>query len=171
MLPGQPGMIAMAAPSRRRLTEGEIALAKKAFGSGIDCEHVRICSGSGGNPAAALAFRSPANDAITLIRTIFFKGEPVADFSSHPRKWLFMHEMTHVWQYQKLGALRFYLRYAREFAASGFDAKSMYRYESGDPFAKSKLEAQAEMVRDYARGGPHRDKAAKSLVATGLFGL
>ncbi|HWT11622.1 MAG TPA: DUF4157 domain-containing protein [Allosphingosinicella sp.] len=161
----------MAESSRRALTEGEVALARKAFGDRIDYDRVRICHGAGGNPAAALAFLSDRNDAITLVRTIFCKGEPVADYSSHAHKSLFIHEMTHVWQYQTLGVARFYLRYGREFVACRFDAKAMYRYEKGDPFDKAKLEAQAEMVRDYGRDSAGMAKAAPSLAGTGLYGL
>jgi len=161
----------MAEASRRPLTAGEVALARTAFGDRIDYGRVRICCGAGGNPAAALAFLSPANDAITLIRTIFCKGDPVADYSSHAHKSLFVHEMTHIWQYQTLGVVRFYLRYAREFAARKFNAKAMYEYQPGDPFDAAMLEAQAEMVRDYGRGGEGKAKAEKSLARTGLYGL
>jgi len=161
----------MAEAARRPLTSGEVALAREAFGDRIDYDRVRICCGAGGNPAAAIAFLSPANDAITLIRTIFCKGEAVGDYCDPAHKGLFMHEMTHIWQYQTLGVVRFYLRYAIEFAASKFNARAMYQYQKDDPFAAAKLEAQAEMVRDYGRGGEWRAKAEKSLAHTGFYGL
>ena len=159
----------MGESSPRPLSEGESALVRKAFGDRIDLSRVRICHGSGGNPIAAVALRN--NDAIALIRTIFYRGDPLADFSTTPRKHLLMHEMTHVWQYQTLGVPRFYLRYGREFAARKFNQKAMYAYAAGDPFGKAMLEAQADMVCDYGRNAEGRAKAEASLAGTGLYGL
>ncbi|HST35635.1 MAG TPA: queuosine precursor transporter [Allosphingosinicella sp.] len=157
--------------ARRALTEGERELVRAAFGDRIRFDRIGIRHGAGGNPLAWLAFRSPRTDAITLIRTIFFKGAPVADFSKAGDKHLFMHEMTHVWQYQALGVVPFYLRYAWQFVRSGFSQAEMYTYKKGDAFAAAKLEAQADMVRDYGKGGERREKAAPGLAGTGLYGL
>ena len=79
--------------------------------------------------------------------------------------------MTHIWQYQTLGAPRFYLRYGRELAARRLNRLAMYAYEQGDPFDKAMLEAQADMVRDYARNAAGKAKAGPSLADTGLYGL
>ncbi len=159
----------MADKARRALTEGEKAFADEAFRGRIKFDRVGIRHGSGGNPAAAVALTSA--QAVTLINTIYFRGDPVGDYSQSGYKLLFLHEMTHIWQYQMLGAPRFYMRYARELAARRFNRHAMYDYKQGDPFDKAMLEAQADMVRDYRGGAAARAKAGPSLAATGLYGL
>ena len=154
--------------SRRPLTEGEKRLVTTVFGP-LDLERVRLCAGAGLNPFAELAFRSSNVDAITLIRTIFFKDGPAADFSTDKQQPLFLHEMTHIWQYQTLGVLRFGLRYVRDFVARGFNRDALYKYEAGKTaFGRATLEAQAQIVQDYAAGG---DKAllGVNLAGSGLY--
>ena len=159
----------MAGGARRALTDGEKAFVRTAFGGRIDLDRVRIRHGAGANPAAAVALRFA--DAVTMIDTIHFRDPPPADFSQSGAKLLFLHEMTHVWQYQTLGAARFYRRYLREWTKRRFDRHAMYAYAPGDRFDAAMLEAQADMVRDYGRGGAWREKAAPSLADTGLYGL
>jgi type VI secretion system secreted protein VgrG len=163
-------------PSRRALTEGEIALAKATFGARIDYGVVAVRHRSGGNPVAGLALLGPRTDAVTLIRTIFFKTLD-ADFSTS-RAGLFLHEMTHVWQYQALGPLRFYWRYLRELLAARLRQGDLYLYERGKTaFAKARLEAQAQMVQDYyevraAAADPERlADIGRSLAGSGVHGL
>ena len=162
--------------SRRALTEDEIALAKATFGARIDYGIVALRNGSGGNPIAWFALRGPRTDAITLIRTIFFKrlGE---DFSKDGRAGLFLHEMTHIWQYQALGALGFYWRYLMELLRAGLRQNDLYLYEPGKTaFSDARLEAQAQMVQDYhdVRAGGDEAKLveiARNLAGSGFHGL
>jgi hypothetical protein len=163
--------------ARRPLTEGEIALASAAFGDGLDYRRVRLCQGTGGNVGAHLAFRNPDVDAITLIRTIFFRGGLTGDFTQSGDASLFMHEMTHIWQYQTLGVARFGLRYLSELEACNFSRLCLYRYERGrTAFAEAKLEAQAQIVQDYglALGAGQTGQAEalrRNLAGSGLFGF
>jgi hypothetical protein len=167
----------MAELTRRPLTDGELAMAVAAFGDGLDYGRVRLCQGSGGNPGAHLAFRKPGVDAITLIRTIFFRGGLVEDFSQGGDPSLFMHEMTHIWQYQTLGVARFGLRYLNELEACNFNRKCLYHYDCGrTAFVDAKLEAQAQIVQDYgiALGAGRAGQAAelrRNLAGSGLFGF
>ena len=167
----------MADLSRRPLTEGERNMLGAAFGDGLDYSRVRLCQGTGGNPGAHMAFRKPGVDAITLIRTIFFRGGLVEDFSQGGDASLLMHEMTHIWQYQRLGVLRFGLRYLNELEACNFDRNALYHYDSGQTaFAEARLEAQAQMVQDYgiALGAGRTQQAAdlrRNLAGSGLFGF
>ena len=167
----------MAELTRRPLTDGELAMAVSAFGDGLDYGRVRLCQGAGGNPGAHLAFRKPGVDAITLIRTIFFRGGLVEDFSQGGDSSLFMHEMTHIWQYQTLGVARFGLRYLNELEACNFDRNALYHYDCGQTaFAEAKLEAQAQIVQDYgiALGAGRVQQAAdlrRNLAGSGLFGF
>ena len=167
----------MAGPTRRPLTDGELAMAAAAFGDRLDYGRVRLCQGTGGNPGAHLAFRKPGVDAITLIRTIFFRGGLVDDFSQGGDPSLFMHEMTHIWQYQTLGVARFGLRYLNELEACNFHRHRLYDYECGrTAFADAKLEAQAQIVQDYgiALGAGRTQQAIdlrRNLAGSGLFGF
>jgi len=166
-------------PERRRLTAGEIALARTAFGDTLPYERITFVNGAAGNPAAKMAFRN-GNTAITLRRTIYFNRPYfVADFSAGKAsaKGLFIHELTHVWQYDRLGTAWFFAKYGVQFARSGFDAPSMYRYEQGrTAFRGAMLEAQAEMAGNYAEAKAEGDGARTALIArnlsgSGLFGL
>jgi hypothetical protein len=145
--------------SRRPLTEDEKHLVAEVFGQ-LDLERVRLCAGDGHNPFAEIAFRIEGVDAITLIRTIFFKSGLAADFSKDGQRPLFLHEMTHIWQFQRLGLLRFGLRYLRDLVAHRFNRRALYQYHPGDVFAAATLEAQAQMVQERA----------DNLAGTGLYG-
>ena len=163
------------ARNMRPLTAGEIGLFERHFPEhGLKLPRVRFCNGHGGHPAAMAAFRN-GNTAITLRGTIYYgPGKYCEDFSAGAeakRQALFMHEMTHVWQWRRLGAVRFLARYARDFIKCRGNARAMYRYEKGvDPFAKAMLEAQAQMVGDYAASLVARDEAARALIAKNLAG-
>ena len=169
----------------RPLTAGETALFERYFpGHGLRLPKVRFCNGHGGHPAAMAAFRN-GNTAITLLGTIYYgPGKYCGDFSAEAaretkaereavakRQALFMHEMTHVWQWRRLGAVRFLARYARDFIKCRGNARAMYRYEKGvDPFAGATLEAQAQMVGDYAGALVARDETERALIAKNLAG-
>ena len=156
----------------RPLTPEETALARPVFGAGLDYARVRIVGGAGGNPIAAIAFAN-GNAAITLGRRIHYcdgVDEDLAAAGIEARA-LLLHELTHVWQYRRLGMLRFLLRYVWEFLAVGCRAAAMYRYAPGEtPFATARLEAQAQMIGDYAAAGWRRDAEAVRLLADNLAG-
>lgn len=156
---------------QRKLTNGEIALARTAFGDRIKYDKVRLSDGPGMQPLAHAAF-ARGNPAITVGSTVYFKRSYCRDFSAPGEdKVAFLHEMTHVWQYQALGLAAFFARYGAEFASAGGQPDRMYRYNSGDPFDRAMLEAQAEMVADYSAGAAKRAKAAPSLAGSGLYSL
>ena len=163
---------------KRALTFGEIALAREAFGDRVDFRRVIIVDGPAINLAASIAFRR-GNPAITVGSTIFFKHGVAADFAAATGtgRNAFMHEMTHVWQFQKLGMARFLLRYARELARAGGRPNRMYGYRpGGTKFDGAMLEAQAQMVGDYAEAltaQPSQRVAllARSLAGSGIYGL
>jgi hypothetical protein len=74
----------------RRLTQDEVRLARGVFGDRIDYGHVRLLSHRLGGAA------------VTLGSWIVFPGPLTPDFSRQPialQAW-FVHEMTHVWQFQ-----------------------------------------------------------------------
>ena len=162
---------------RRKLTGGEIALARTAFGDRIDYGKVHVVEGGALNIPAHLAFLN-GNPAITMGSTIHFKRGYSDDFSDPAtERHSFMHEMTHVWQWQQLGWTRFLLRYGKQFIEVGGKAGDMYKYEHHTkPFGESMLEAQANMVQHYSQAIWHKNakwqaEVAKRLADTGLYGL
>lgn len=165
------------AQGMRGLTASEEAEVRETYPGQVGWDRVRLCNGAGGNPIAAMAFKTGAW-AITLRRTIYFGSHYTLDYSTADaeHRELFFHEMTHVWQYATLGIPRFGLRYAWNFLAVGFRRGKMYEYLSGDDFRSASLEAQAQMVGHYARALADHDvnrQAAlrPSLTGTGLYGL
>lgn len=122
----------------RGLTAGEIAMSRCMFGEAVDYSKVRLFKGKWWPFQPRNAAMAPSGD-------IWF--HPVAggwsdDFSREPlsRRGFFIHEMTHVWQAQRGGAL--YLPLMRH-------PFCRYRYElkPGKPFARYGIEQQAEMIR------------------------
>ena len=158
----------------RPLTEGEVALCRGIFPGDLPYEDVRLVDGPLVNDFAEAAFRN-GNTAITLRRTIYFRVRYSSDFSAADPagRRLFVHEMTHIWQWRRLGVFGFLRRYARDLIACKGNAAAMYRYKEDDlPFARSRLEAQAEMVGDYQNadtGG--RALIERKLGGSGLYRL
>jgi hypothetical protein len=122
----------------RPLTPGEMAICRSVFGDAIDYSKVRLIKGKW------WPFQ-PRNAAMAPSGWIYFHpaaGGWSEDFAREPlsRQGFFIHEMTHVWQAQKGGAL--YLPLMRH-------PFCRYRYElrPGKPFQRYGLEQQAEIVR------------------------
>ena len=166
----------MAIPRERVLTDGEIALCRPIFREAVAWELVSLHDGAGLNPIARLAFRR-GNPAITLGRRIYFREMPPADFSAagEGAKLLFLHEMTHVWQYGRLGMLRFLFIYADEYFAHGRNPDRLYEFSPGGTrFCEATLEAQAEIVSRYALGeanaGTPDPLLALNIAGSGLYG-
>ena len=163
--------------TRRGLTAAEIALAKEAFASTVDYRRVRVSDGADCNPVALTAF-AKGNPAITLRSTLYFRRGYAPDFGAAGADCnAFIHEMAHVWQFQRLGVVPFLLRYAREFAAAGGKAGRMYDYPARRAaFAAETLEAQAQMAGHYAAALRAQDARtladlAARLAGSGLYGL
>ena len=162
--------------TQRKLTAGEIKLARTAFGDKIDYDKVRLSDGPGSNAAAHIAFMK-GNPAITIGNTVYFKRDFCPDFSVPGQNGTsFMHEMTHVWQYRTLGMTAFFARYGVELAKAGGKPNDMYKYTDDSKFTEAMLEAQAQMVGDYykatAEGNATRKaKLAKNLAGSGRYGL
>lgn len=160
--------------AKRKLTAGERALAEAAFEprQPIAYDKVRLRLGSGANPAAAAAFLK-GNPAITLGHTVYLKQRKWSeDYSVAGDASTFIHELAHVWQWERLGRVRFLARYARELAGVRFRPEALYAYGENMPFDGATLEAQAQMLGHYAgAGGTRRQLIADNLKATGFYGL
>ncbi len=167
------------AKESRGLSKGEIDLAREAFGDDFPYDRVQLRQGSGYNPIPMIAFLNKSNDAITLCRSLYFERQYHEDFSKAPAEaqGLLLHEMTHVWQYARLGVPLFVVRYALDLLSCGFQPSLMYDYESTPkPFPKARLEAQAQMVGHYcaARVAGKKQSIAglePRLKHSGIYGL
>ena len=161
---------------QRKLTSGEIALARTAFGDKIDYAGVRLSDGPGNSPFAHMAF-AKGNPAITIGSTVYLKTDYCPDFSAPGENGrTFMHEMTHVWQYRALGMPAFFARYGVELAQAKGKPNDMYKYSEATKFNDAMLEAQAQIVGDYHRAKTDGNAAAaarlaKNLAGSGLYGL
>ena len=164
------------AEKKRPLRTGEVELVQATFPPGIDTRAVRISDGPGSNPVPAIAFMSERNHALTFVNTIYYGKGYLDDFSAGDAraKALLLHEMTHVWQYARLSTPVFLAIYVKDLASVLFQAPKMYDYKPREPFAKARLEAQAQMVQDFflrRAGGHSLDDLKASLAGSRIYGL
>jgi hypothetical protein len=131
-------LLARVGQRRRPLTTGEIAMASLLFGDAVDYRVVYV------HNRRYMPFQ-PRNCAMTPNGSIYFdKSCCLVDFSAgtlSAQHW-FMHEMTHVWQYQLGYPVR--LRGALRIGLS-------YRYRLGPDktLADFNMEAQGDLLADY----------------------
>ena len=130
----------------RALTQGEIEIARSVFGNSIDYGKIRIFN----RPYFEIFGRQ--NTLVTPNGNIYIADKDFQqDFSkqSLAAQSLFMHEMTHVWQYQNGQTVRW--NAIKGLITSGFDYHSLYQYDLSDKteFRRLNLEQQAHMVEDY----------------------
>jgi hypothetical protein len=164
------------AGKKRGLTPGEKELLRDIFRGAIDYDRIRLQDGAGRNPLALIALRSPKNWAMTYLSTIHYnEGHFQDDFSTGDdrHKALLVHEVTHVWQYTRLGLAAFGLRYGWNFVSCEFDQDRLYVYDDKTEFGSATLEAQAQIVSHSwsLRGKPGSEALKKKLAKTGLYGL
>ncbi len=151
-------------PPGRALTAGEIAMARPFFGDAIDYTRVRVV-------ADRYFALHPAGVYMTPNGNIYAPGslyEP--DFSSTevylPRRAIFIHEMTHVWQHQS--GINLIVGGVIEFLRQGGDYGRAYPYRlvAGRDLLDYGIEQQASIVEDQAR--IRLGLAPASLVERGL---
>ena len=131
----------------RRLTAGEIDLARTIFGDAIDYAQVRLVRRKWWPLQPKGIVMAPTGNIHFHPRSPLWSE----DFSKErlSLQGLFIHEMTHVWQTQTRG--RFYLPLMRHpFCRYG------YQMVDGRPFERYGLEQQAEMVRHCFLAGQDR---------------
>lgn len=132
------------APRIRILTAAEIALAKSVFQNTINYSMVRITDtlGSGGRPWTT---NTPPLYMINV-------GNAYSSLTaSDKRKYLLIHELTHVWQGQHL--VPFMLNSAAHQSLSainnGGDVNAAYSYVVGKPWGQYNVEQQASIVQHW----------------------
>lgn len=133
----------------RRLTEGEIALAKTVFGDAVDYGRVRLYPRRILPPGLQHRHQAVAvGDRISFPRSAYS-----ADFSKEPdaqKQSVFIHELVHVWQHQNRvlstprEALRETLKHKFNYARS-----YPYRLDPARDLTSYGFEQQAAMIQDY----------------------
>ncbi|WP_230472551.1 type IV secretion protein Rhs [Gibbsiella quercinecans] len=125
--------------SLRLLTPGEIALARTVFGSSITYPHVWI------HHASYFPFKLQGrNTAMSPNGELYFRDWYCEDFSTKSFQYqhLFIHEMSHVWQYQRGVWVRM------RGLVSGFISYE-YSFENNKKLLDYRLEQQAQIIADY----------------------
>lgn len=131
----------------RQLTPGEIELARGVFGNSIDYSKVRVFN------RGWMGVFGNSGDMVTPNGNIYVAGDKARseDFSRQDEggQLMFIHEMTHVWQFQHGRAVRWDA--LKGWISSGFNYNSTYAYDIADvkDFKDLNIEQQAHMVEDY----------------------
>lgn len=131
----------------RNLTLNETALAKKIFRDSIDYKKVKIHN-------QKYIFFQPSNSGMTPNGEIYVDGFYKKDYSviNDFGKAFFIHEMTHVWQYQ--------LKILNPITAAiaenirhffSYDKAYEYKLEAGKDLLDYNIEQQASIIEDYFR--------------------
>jgi len=131
---------------QRRLSAREMRLLRRVFGNSVAYYNVRLVEGRAG--------LFGLNDRpFALGNTIYLKGRNVA---SEPD--LLVHECTHVWQYQRIGA-----RYTSDALGAQWLVDDVYNWEKeiargNEGWTRFNMEAQASFLQDaYTWGELIRD--------------
>jgi type VI secretion system secreted protein VgrG len=124
----------------RGLTAGEIAMARQVFKDAIDYSRVKVHNGE------YLWFGMQGNDtAMTPNGEMYFNPKWfVEDFSVETpgmQHW-FMHEMTHVWQYQLGFTVKLH-------GLISWAVSYKYKLKSGRSLADESMEPQGDLLADY----------------------
>jgi hypothetical protein len=121
----------------RRLTEAEIRDASTVFGSSLNLRLVRI-------DKRALVGPARTKRDYTSFHTINCWGESRRD--------VLIHELTHVWQYERAGAIYMPQALHAQFRGGGYDYGGRAGLRATDRgFADFNREQQAQIVQDFFR--------------------
>lgn len=129
----------------RPLTSGEVALAKSVFGDSVDYSTVKISDGK------FVGFH-PEGTAMAPNGNLYMYGCYHADYSQQSvmTQSLFIHEMTHVWQYQNkilapiAEAVKLNIKHKFNYTAA-----YNYTLDGKKDLLDYNMEQQASIVQDY----------------------
>lgn len=127
----------------RPLTSGEIAMARQVFGDSVDYSKVKVH-----NHGYWLFFGfQDKNTAVTPNGEMYMPHAIYEDDYSLPLadRALFMHEMTHVWQYQ----LGYTVKWHGLTVTSRGQSAYEYSIKEGDSLSDFNMEQQGNIISDY----------------------
>lgn len=127
----------------RTLTQQERALAESLFASSVDYSRVRV---NEGGPLTWIPAGITTGNVISFPRGTY-------DENDKRDGALFLHEMTHVWQYQHIG-----VSYAWRSVYEEVTQPDAYvvHYDANKRFSEYDLEEQGEIVAEYFLTGDER---------------
>lgn len=123
----------LGATQARALTQEECILARSVFADHLDVTQIKLI-------AATRMWRGYAMSPNGMV--YFHPSDMVADFSQasvQQQSWL-IHELTHVWQYQKGRAV---------VVRAALNRRYQYDAALSKPFLQYGIEQQAQIVQDY----------------------
>jgi len=122
----------------RSLTTWERKLLKSVYGDSINYNRVRIDN---------MGFIGPRQFRMCYVS--FYTINSWGDMSNH----LLVHEMMHVWQYQKMGAVYIPRALAAQYSKMGYNYGGLSELEkaieNGQNLKAFNLEQQADIITDY----------------------
>jgi len=144
-------------PHERRLTRDEKKILQRVFRGSLALYNVRLVEGRAG-------LFSLSDRPFTLGNTIYLKNRDIATAPD-----LLVHECTHVWQYQHVGA-----RYAADAIRAQWSVKNAYDWEQeivrgNDEWSKFNNEAQGEFFEDLYTGGSIETASGAARHGDGAF--
>lgn len=152
--------------SKRGLTDWEVNEAQLVFSTSLDATHIVVHEEiAWPDWLAALSARMrksspPSHNAVTLGHHIYFPvvlgTDPDHDSEQALRHmaWL-VHELTHCWQYQKVGLRSFFaalaaqIRLGSQAYAYGWEHGLEQALARGEPLSRFNPEQQGEITRHY----------------------
>jgi hypothetical protein len=132
----------------RPMNGSEISEAKKVFGSSVDYSLVRIDEYS---LIAHIGKKNVGSDtmAVVTFHTVNFSRKIDAQPGTSDMAWL-IHELTHVWQYERMGAI--YMAkaiHAQDNAGYDYGGVEALEENAGEGMSAFNLEQQGDIMRDY----------------------
>lgn len=122
----------------RKLSKEELAVGKRIFGNAIDFSRVRI------DDTAKLGIETIA---------IAYVGFNTINFNNKIKKEVFIHELVHIWQYQKYGSLYIGRAIKAQKSPEGYDyggIENLYNIMlKNGRLMDFNFEQQAEIIEDY----------------------
>jgi hypothetical protein len=129
-------------PDKRKLSEAELAAARKVFGAGLKYEAVSV------EKMGSFTELINGSRAYTLGNTINLPGK--AHAYPHQYVSVIIHELVHVWQYQHGGWGYAPSAVKAQLFGDGYDFAKALR--EGKPWVKMNPEQQGQMIQDAFRG-------------------
>jgi hypothetical protein len=129
-------------PDTRPLLDSEVVMLRKVFGTGLNYQMVRLTRMS------ALVAAVNGSRAFTLATTIHLPAKAYLAMAQYPS--LLVHEMVHVWQYQRTGWSYATNALWAQTGGDGYDFAKALR--EGKSWQKMNPEQQAQMIQEAFRG-------------------
>jgi len=138
--------------SIRDIQSHEVLMGNEIFNDDFQLDFVRINS----------------NNRIAKKLRIAYVSFRQINFSESIPNDIFIHELVHIWQYQKFGAVYIYKSWKAQLSKEGYNYGSMkglnLAFKSSKMFHEFNFEQQAEIIQDYYKRQFMNDTSRDALV-------